>query len=119
MSETLVNRLNAELGVIDREIAVLKERREGIQRLLATYSSSASPTASEHHDVPTIQLAQKVLEKSGIPMSTADIRRMIQKTFGVVPAPSLQQMLYMRALRGKIFFNENKKYGLLAWKGKR
>jgi hypothetical protein len=119
MSEVLVNQLATELDSIEREIAILEERRDGIQKLLATYSPSASQAKSDHRNLPTIQLAQKVLEMNGAPMSTADIRRVIQRTFGVVPASSLQQMLYMRALRKRIFFNENKKYGLLAWKGKK
>jgi hypothetical protein len=119
MPESLVNQLTIELGNIDREIALLRERRDGIQKLLATYDPSSTANQDEYRDLPTIQLAVKVLEKNGAPMATAEIRRMIQRTFGVAPASSLQQMLYMRAMARKIFFNENKKYGLLAWKVKK
>jgi hypothetical protein len=119
MSESLISQLHAELKKIELEIEVLQTRRNGVEKLLATYSSHSAAPINESADLPTIQLAQRVLEKNGSPMATADIRRAIQRTFGTTPASSLQQMLYIRAQNKKVFYNENKKYGLLVWKGKK
>lgn len=119
MSESLINQLHDELKKIEHEIEVLQTRRNGVEELLATYSSHSVVPRNESADLPTIQLAQQVLEKNGAPMATADIRRAIQRNFGTTAASSLQQMLYIRAQNKKVFYNEDKKYGLLAWKGKK
>ena len=118
MTASIVQKLEEELGNVNREIAMLEERRQGIRSLLATYTGQESQNDAAQ-DMPTIQMAREVLAERGVPMATAEIRRGIQRKFNAVPASSLQQMLYTRAAQGKTFFNENKKYGLLIWKAKR
>lgn len=118
MSGSLIQQLEAELGAINRQIAVLEERRGGIEKVLATYEPGQHKAEDGSRDLSTIEMARQVVEQNGVPMGPSDIRRAIQRRFGVVPASSLQQMLYIRASNKKIFFNEDKKYGLLAWRKK-
>lgn len=121
MRTDLISELGSEMADIDRQLLVLKERRDAIERVLATYRDSTVRSLEYHADttsLSTIEMARQVLEANGSPMGTAAIRRAIQRKFGAMPASSLQQMLYMRAAQGKVFYNDNKKYGLLSWKTK-
>lgn len=119
MSQTLVLQLEAELATINHQLSLLQARRDGILKVLDTFGGkSDSELSTSDTGLSTIEMARQVLEEHGSPMGTADIRRAIQRKFTTVPASSLQQMLYMRARDGKIFYNEQKKYGLVDWKRK-
>jgi hypothetical protein len=119
MTYSIVEQLGAELERVNHDLAVLEQRRDGIRKLIGSYTGQPTTARHEVQEIPTIQMAQQVLEEHGEPMATAEIRRAIQRKFNVVPASSLQQMLYMRARNKKTFFNENKKYGLLVWRMKK
>jgi hypothetical protein len=120
MSQPLVQQLEAELATVNHQLSLLQARREGILKVLDTYGGEVDTESSTGRpDLSTIAMARQVLEAHGSPMGTAEIRRAIQRKFATVPASSLQQMLYMRARDAKIFYNEDKKYGLLDWKRKK
>jgi hypothetical protein len=117
MPQALVHQLEAELAIINHQLSLLQARRDGILKVLDTYEGKGDTESSiSAPDLSTIEMARQVLKDHGSPLGTADIRRAIQRKFATVAAPSLQQMLYMRARDGKIFYNEQKKYGLLSWK---
>jgi hypothetical protein len=113
----IVQQLEAELATVNHQLSLLQARREGILKVLDTYGGKVDTESSPARpDLSTIEMARQVLETHRSPMGTAEIRRAIQRKFATVPASSLQQMLYMRARDGKLFYNEQKKYGLLSWK---
>lgn len=117
MTQPLVQQLEAELATINHQLSLLHARRDGILKVLDTYEGKGlSESSVSAPDISTIEMARQVLEEHGSPLGTADVRRAIQRKFATVPASSLQQMLYMRARDGKIFYNADKKYGLLSWR---
>jgi hypothetical protein len=118
MSEPLVSQLQAVLASIHQQIGRLEQRKGAIEQVLATYDPAAVTISNGEAGLSSIEMARLVLADYGSPLGTAEIRRRIQRKFGVMPASSLQQMLYMRAARNQTFFNAHKKYGLIEWKTK-
>jgi hypothetical protein len=71
------------------------------------------PTAGIAEPLSTLDMAQRVIEKRG-EMKAEDIMEAIRQEFGVKPAHTLPQMLYIRARAKKRFYrNSNGKFGVL------
>jgi len=114
--------LRKELQQIDHRIEELKQRRQAIENLLRAYhggNGSAGnskllgmPALAMAEPLSTLDMAQKVLEKHG-EMKAEDIMEAIRLEFGVKPAHTLPQMLYIRARAKKRFYrNAEGKFGL-------
>lgn len=115
--------LRKELQQIDRRIHDLTQRRQAIENLLRAYRSSNGsipdskllhmPPLSLAEHLSTLDMAQRVLEKHG-EMKAEDIMEAIRQEFGVKPAHTLPQMLYIRARAKKRFYrNANGRFGLV------
>ena len=113
MEQELVQQLFSERQAIDAEIQKLEKRRAAIDVLLGEEDVVNVIT---NKDMTTIEMARAILEEQGSPMGAAEIRKAIVQKFGRNPAPSLQQMLYGRAAKNKLVYNEGGKYGLLKWR---
>lgn len=117
MSE-LVNALECELNDVEAQLRTLNERRLAIRNLLQTYDGAASLQGQTGVSMTTIGMAESILEDRKAEMGATEIGREIRKRFGIKPASSLQQMLYGRANKGKKFYRNSGKYGLLRWRAK-
>jgi len=115
--------LRKELHQIDERIQELGQRKQAIENLLRAYRQGNGPVANSKllrmpgpavaEPLSTLDMAQRVLEKHG-EMKAEDIMEAIRQEFGVKPAHTLPQMLYIRARAKKRFFrNSNGKFGLL------
>ena len=115
--------LRKELQQIDKRIQQLDQRRQAIENLLRAYRAGdggainpkllhmPGPLISE--PLSTLDMAQRVLEKHG-EMKAEDIMEAIRHEFGVKPAHTLPQMLYIRARAKKRFYRTtNGKFGLI------
>ena len=115
--------LRRELHQIDQRIRELGQRKQAIENLLRAYHSGDSSVVNSKllrmpplvmaEPLSTLDMAQRVLEKHG-DMKAEDIMEAIRRDFGVKPAHTLPQMLYIRARAKKRFFrNSDGKFGLM------
>jgi hypothetical protein len=115
--------LRKELQQIDRKILELSQRKQAIENLLRAYRGATGngsqakllhmPPAGISEPLSTLDMAQRVIEKQG-EMKAEDIMEAIRLEFGVKPAHTLPQMLYIRARAKKRFYRgSNGKFGLL------
>ncbi len=115
--------LRKEVQQIDKRIRELDQRRQAIENVLRAYHAGnthgsnskllrmPSPVIAE--PLSTLDMAQRVMEKHG-EMKAEDIMEAIRQEFGVKPAHTLPQMLYIRARAKKRFYrSSNGKFGLL------
>ena len=113
MSQNLTELLRSELSQIDRRIQELTQRRRAIQNLLTAYHAGGNvggkmkilrmPAVEIAEPLSTLDMAQRVIEKRG-EMKAEDIMEAIRQEFGVKPAHTLPQMLYIRARAKKRFY---------------
>ena len=115
--------LRKELHQIDQRMQELAQRKQAIENLLRAYrggngNQSQSkllhmPRLSIAEPLSTLDMAQRVIEKHG-EMKAEDIMEAIRQEYGVKPAHTLPQMLYIRARAKKRFYrNSNGKFGLV------
>lgn len=115
--------LRKELQQIDKRIQQLGQRRQAIENLLRAYrASDGGPINPKLLEMPgslvteipsTLDMARRVLEKHG-EMKAEDIMEAIRQEFGIKPAHTLPQMLYIRARAKKRFYRTNNgKFGLM------
>lgn len=115
--------LRKELQQIDRRIQELGQRKQAIENLLRAYRSGDGTVVSSKllrmpgplvtEPLSTLDMAQRVLEKHG-EMKAEDIMEAIRQEFGVKPAHTLPQMLYIRARAKKRFYrSSNGKFRIL------
>lgn len=115
--------LRKEVQQIDRRIQELEQRKQALENVLRAYrAGNGHPIGSKLLRMPgplvaeplsTLDMAQRVLEKQG-EMKAEDIMEAIRQEFGVKPAHTLPQMLYIRARAKKRFYRTaNGKFGLL------
>jgi hypothetical protein len=121
--QDLTSILRRELQQIDHRIDELKQRKQAIENLLRAYqgkngSAGSSkllrmPSVSVAEPLSTLDMAQKVLGKYG-EMKAEDIMEAIRQEFGVKPAHTLPQMLYIRARAKKRFYRNAKgRFGVI------
>jgi len=122
----LTGLLRKELQQIDRRIQELGQRKQAIENLLRAYRAGDGhvvnskllrmPAPLVAEPLSTLDMAQRVLEKHG-EMKAEDIMEAIRQEFGVKPAHTLPQMLYIRARAKKRFHRSSSgKFGLLETK---
>ncbi len=109
----LTSLLRKELQQIEHRLQELGQRKQAIENLLRAYRSGSGMMGSSKllHMPPimvaeplsTLDMAQRVLEKRG-EMKAEDIMEAIRQEFGVKPAHTLPQMLYIRARSKKRFY---------------
>jgi len=117
--------LRKELHQIDQRIQQLNQRRQAIQNLLRAYQAGAGagrlaaskllhmPAPAIAEPLSTLDMAERVLEKHG-EMKAEDIMEAIRQDYGVKPAHTLPQMLYIRARTRKRFYRSSEgKFGLV------
>lgn len=121
MPENLTDALRRELLAIEKKVQELANRKRAIENLLHTYRGGSK--AARHADVlpmpaldpalSTLDLAERVLQKYG-EMKADQIMEAIRSDFGIKPAHTLPQMLYMRARTKKRFYRSvTGKFGLV------
>jgi len=124
MPENLTQLLRSELAQIEQRTQELQRRKQAILNLLQTYEGLRSrnngvkgkllpmPSSAER-SLSTLDMAQRVIEKHG-EMKAEEIMEAIRQEFGVKPAHTLPQMLYIRARSKKRFYrNSSGKFGLV------
>ncbi len=115
--------LRKELQQIDQRIEDLRQRKQAIENLMRAYQGGNGhtlnskllrmPSPAIAEPLSTLDMAQKVLAKHG-EMRAEDIMEAIRQEFGVKPAHTLPQMLYIRARAKKRFYrNSEGLFGLL------
>ena len=115
--------LRRELQQIDRRMQELGLRKDAIQNVLRAYGSGNGnavtskllqmPRLSVSEPLSTLDMAQRVLEKHG-EMKAEDIMEAIRQEFGIKPAHTLPQMLYIRARAKKRFYRtSNGRFGVV------
>ncbi len=107
----LTSILHRELREIHVRMGELQKRKEAIENVIRTYNAGNGteahakllrmPTFSE--PLSTLDMAQKVIEKHG-EMKAEDIMEAIRQEFGIKPAHTLPQMLYIRARAKRRFY---------------
>ena len=117
--------LRKELQQIDQRLQELGQRRQAIENLLRAYRGNGNQAQSKLLHMPrlamaeplsTLDMAQRVLEKHG-EMKAEDIMEAIRQEFGIKPAHTLPQMLYIRARAKKRFYRKaNGRFGLVEGK---
>lgn len=123
MPESLTELLREELGQIEQRLQDLQQRREAILNLLQAYSKNIRTgrergklipmTSALQEQLSTLDMAQQVIEKHG-PMKPEEIMDAIRQQFGVKPAHTLPQMLYIRSRDKKRFYRSSDgKFGLI------
>ncbi|HLH08772.1 MAG TPA: hypothetical protein VKW78_16150 [Terriglobales bacterium] len=123
MAENLTEILRRELNQLDTQMQEMTKRREAIISLLNTYSPGGDGGSKllqmpkrERQSVPssTLDMAQKVLEKRG-EMKAEELMEAIREEYGVRPAHTLPQMLYIRARAKKRFYRSPEgKFGVVS-----
>ncbi|MGZ4814252.1 MAG: hypothetical protein ACXVZV_02510 [Terriglobales bacterium] len=119
----LTSLLRRELQQIDQRIDELRQRKQAIENLLRAYQGGNGtvrdakllrmPPLTMAEPLSTLDMAQKVLEKHG-EMKAEDIMEAIRQDFGVKPAHTLPQMLYIRARAKKRFYRSPEgRFGLV------
>src|SRR3954447_10676279 len=119
--------LRAELAQIEERSRELQRRKEAILNLLQTYEGMGHRSIGkkgkllpmpDNRSLSTLDMAQRVIEKHG-EMKAEEIMEAIRQEFGVKPAHTLPQMLYIRARAKKRFYRTNEgKFGVVT-SGKR
>jgi len=115
--------LRKELQQIDQRIQEMGQRKQAIENLLRAYRAGNGhvlnskllrmPAPVVPEPLSTLDMAQQVLEKHG-EMKAEDIMEAIRQEFGVKPAHTLPQMLYIRARAKKRFYRNSKgRFGVL------
>lgn len=115
--------LRKELQQVEQRIRELGLRKQAIENLLRAYGSGSGPMMNSKllHMPPitvaeplsTLDMAERVLEKRG-EMKAEDIMEAIRQDFGIKPAHTLPQMLYIRARSKKRFYRTNDgRFGLI------
>ncbi len=120
MSENLTQILRSELNQIEQRLRELQQRREAILNLLQTYQGRARNGAKgkllpmpSNQSLSTLDMAERVIEKHG-EMKAEEIMEAIRQDFGVKPAHTLPQMLYIRARSKRRFYRSGAgKFGLV------
>jgi hypothetical protein len=101
----------------------LEQRRQAILNLLKAYHSGRGNVAGKakllampnavQEPLSTLDMAQRVIEKHG-PMKAEQIMEAIREEFGIKPAHTLPQMLYIRSRAKKRFYRSPEgKFGLM------
>ncbi len=124
MPENLTEMLRQELTQIEQRMSELEQRRQAIVNLLKAYHSGRAnlggrnakllsmPNAVQE-PLSTLDMAQRVIEKHG-PMKAEQIMEAIREEFGIKPAHTLPQMLYIRSRAKKRFYRSPEgKFGLI------
>lgn len=124
MPENLTEILRHELNQIEQRMQELEQRRQAILNLLKAYHSGrtvsagrtgkllAMPSAIQDH-LSTLDMAGKVIKKRG-PMKAEQIMEAIREEFGIKPAHTLPQMLYIRSRAKKRFYRgADGKFGVI------
>jgi len=122
MPENLTEILRHELAQIEQRMGDLEQRRQAILNLMKAYHGKglnnvrkakllAMPNTVQE-PLSTLDMAQRVIEKHG-PMKAEQIMEAIRQEFGIKPAHTLPQMLYIRSRTKKRFYRGNDgKFGL-------
>ncbi|HWR16541.1 MAG TPA: hypothetical protein VN577_17080 [Terriglobales bacterium] len=121
MAQNLTDVLRRELNDIHKRMEQLTRRQQAIQHLLKTYSAAGNrrggtlvsmPMAVENQ-LSTLDMAERMIEKHG-EMKAEEIMEAIRQEFGVKPAHTLPQMLYIRARAKKRFYRSPEgKFGIV------
>ena len=123
MSENLTEILRQEMAQIEQRMGELEQRRQAILNLLKAYHGKGSnnmraakllamPSAVQE-PLSTLDMAQRVIEKHG-PMKAEQIMEAIRDEFGIKPAHTLPQMLYIRSRAKKRFYRSAEgKFGVI------
>jgi hypothetical protein len=123
MPENLTEILRHELTQIEQRMQELEQRRQAILNLLKAYHSGrggaarsakllAMPNSVQDH-LSTLDMAQRVIGKRG-PMKAEQIMEAIREEFGIKPAHTLPQMLYIRSRAKKRFYRSAEgKFGII------
>ncbi len=123
MPDNLTQILRRELNHLDTQLRELSKRKEALVNLLNSYSEIGKENSKLLHmpapttqDAPgsTLDMAQQVLEKHG-EMKAEELMEAIRQEFGVRPAHTLPQMLYIRARAKKRFYRTPEgKFGVIS-----
>ena len=120
--------LRKELTQIDQRMQELSKRKHAIEHVLRAYQAGGAhlpsskllrmPSLAITEPLSTLDMAERVLEKNG-EMKAEDIMEAIRQDYGIKPAHTLPQMLYIRARAKKRFYRSAEgKFGLLDRKRK-
>ena len=122
MPDNLTEILRRELDNVDTQLQELSKRKEAMENLLSSYSEGGKSSKVLHMPKPskqnapssTLDMAQQVLEKHG-EMKAEELMEAIRQEFGVRPAHTLPQMLYIRARAKKRFYRTaDGKFGVIS-----
>jgi dTDP-4-amino-4,6-dideoxygalactose transaminase len=122
MPDNLTEILRRELDNVDTQLEELSKRKEAMENLLSSYSEGGKGSKVLHMPKPakqnapssTLDMAQQVLEKHG-EMKAEELMEAIRQEFGVRPAHTLPQMLYIRARAKKRFYRTaDGKFGVIS-----
>src|SRR3954463_3160746 len=113
MPENLTELLRQEVNRLDLRIQEFTQRKQAILNLLKTYQHRGNDAALSAkllkmpggmpEQLSTLDMAQRIIEKHG-EMKAEDIMEAIRQEFGIKPAHTLPQMLYIRARAKKRFY---------------
>jgi hypothetical protein len=128
MPENLTELLRQEVNRLDLRIQEFTQRKQAILNLLKTYQNRGNDAALSAkllkmpggmpEQLSTLDMAQRIIEKHG-EMKAEDIMEAIRQEFGIKPAHTLPQMLYIRARAKKRFYRTNEgRFGVVT-SGKR
>ncbi len=125
MPDDMTQILRRELNHLDSQLQELSKRKETMESLLDSYSESGEKSSKVLHmpapgkrNAPssTLDMAQEVMEQHG-EMKAEELMEAIRQEFGVRPAHTLPQMLYIRARAKKRFYRTaDGKFGVIAAK---
>jgi hypothetical protein len=125
MPDNLTEILRRELNHVDLQLQELSKRKEAMENLLQSYSETRGKNSKVLHmpapakrnaPTSTLDMAQEVLERLG-EMKAEELLEAIRQEFGVRPAHTLPQMLYIRARAKKRFYRTaDGKFGVIAAK---
>ncbi len=131
MAERLTDLLLKELRQLEARIKEISIRKQAVQNLLNAYQSGQIPGApmkvppaavsmfGTDNSLSTLDMAQQVIEKHG-EMKADRIMELIREEFGVRPAHTLPQMLYIRSRAKKRFYRTPEgKFGIIHSSSKR
>lgn len=123
MPDNLTQILRRELNHLDTQLQELSKRKEALVNLLNSYSEAGEKNskvlhmpspASPEAPASTLDMAQQVLEKHG-EMKAEELMEAIRQEYGVRPAHTLPQMLYIRARAKKRFYRTpDGKFGVIS-----
>jgi HB1, ASXL, restriction endonuclease HTH domain len=121
MPESLTEILRRELNHLETQLGELSKRKEALESLLDSYAGGGKSPKVLHMPAPgkktapssTLDMAEQVLDKHG-EMKAEELMEAIREEFGVRPAHTLPQMLYIRARAKKRFYRTNDgKFGVI------